>query len=238
MLNRPPFRPRPSVTINRVDAVNENEVYLSGLSGSPVALNRTSLWWHLFANELRDAQCNVLLLGFGEIPALGFSSGFYAPQIFRIEKQCDVSRRHAQMLGVHSRGSRNEFFGCLIPLLGRFVRPVLLEYLRNFDSDLSSRRGYDKKIGCLAFSQLARWQVVAQVSKASKVLAFDFFSRIRFAITPGGYHVGSFLFFLPRQKLINQSSVHAREKAIPKRHYKHKVLLKADWQANMLRGIP
>jgi hypothetical protein len=186
------------VTINRVDPVNENEVYLSGLSGSPVALNRTSLGWHLFANELRDAQCNVLLLGLGEKPALSFPCGFDAPQMFRIEKQCDVSRRHTQTLGVHSRSNRDRFFGRLIPLLSRLVLPVFLEHLRNFDSDLSSRCGYDQKIWCLAFSQLARWKVVAQVSKASEVLTFNFFPRIRLAMTPAGYHVGLFLFLLPR----------------------------------------
>jgi hypothetical protein len=183
MLNRPPFRPRPSVTINRVDPVNENEVYLSGLAGSPITLNRTSLRWHLFANELRDAQRNVLLLGLGEKPALGFPCGFDASQIFRIKKQCDVSRRHDQTLGVHSRSSRNEFFGRLIPLLSRLVRPVFFEHLRNFDSDLSPRHGYDKKIRCLAFYQLACWEVVGQVSKASEVLTFDFFPRMRLVMT-------------------------------------------------------
>ena len=189
MLNCPHFRPRPTVAIDGVNPVNLNEVYLSGLPGmgSRLKLNQTSLRWHVFANELRDAPCNILFLALGEKPSLRLSRvrlGFLgAPQILRNEIQCDMSRWQTQAFCVHSRGSRDELFCRLVRLLSRFVRSVFLENLRNFDPDFSPHRGYDKKVRRFALSQLAHRKVAAQVSKALKVLTFDFFLRMRLAMT-------------------------------------------------------
>ena len=61
ILDRIVLQTTPIVAINRIDPVDLNEVYLSGLAGSPITLNRRSLLRHMRANEHRDALSNPLL---------------------------------------------------------------------------------------------------------------------------------------------------------------------------------
>ena len=66
-----------------MDSVDLNEVHLSGLAGSPITLNRTSLRRHVRANEHRDALSNALLFRFGEKSSLGTRG---SSQILRVKK--------------------------------------------------------------------------------------------------------------------------------------------------------
>jgi len=71
------------MTINRMDTVDLNEVYLSGLARSPIALDRTPLRGHMCGNERSDALGNALLFRFGEKASL-VTRG--SSEIWRVEK--------------------------------------------------------------------------------------------------------------------------------------------------------
>ena len=66
-----------------MDAVDVNEVYLSGLAWPPIALDEISLRRHMRANERRDLLSNALLFRFGEKSSL-ITRG--SSEILRIKK--------------------------------------------------------------------------------------------------------------------------------------------------------
>ena len=83
ILDRIELQPTPIVAVNRMDAVDVNEIYLSGLSRPPIALDEISLRRQMRANERRDPLSNALLFRFGEKSSL-FTRG--SSEILRIKK--------------------------------------------------------------------------------------------------------------------------------------------------------
>jgi len=75
---------------------------------------------------------------------------------------------------VSLRGCRNKIFRRLIGLLSRFVRASFLENLCVLNPDLPPGWRYDNEIRRFTFYYLSNRKISAQMTKAMKVLAFDF----------------------------------------------------------------
>jgi hypothetical protein len=85
------------VAINRIDPVYLNEVYLSGLTGSPITLNRTSLHRHMRAYKHRDGYRRLHILLRREGLRLNHK------RLFRLYRE--------ERLGVRKRGGRKRALG-------------------------------------------------------------------------------------------------------------------------------